>query len=816
MEAFCAHCQLPMPDALVQKEDEALFCCAGCALASSLIHSLKSVHTDFSPEPPLPLEEDPYAMMAEPAFIELYSRSTSQGYREIDFLLEGVHCSACVWLLEKLPTLLDGVLHSRLQFRRSLLRLVWDPCRQSLQEIAFFLHRLGYRPQVYKEQECAKLLRREERQMLIRIGVAGAIAGNVMVIAFALYGGMFAHMASTHRQFFRWSSFLLTIPSVCWAARPFFRHAWAACRTQTLHMDLPIVVGILVGFVSGAWNTWTQQGDIYFDSLTILIFLLLVGRWLQHRQQRKAHEAIERLYHLTSVSARRVEDGSIQEVPISSLQEGDTIEVRAGELIVVDGDVVRGSSRVDLSVLTGEPYPLQINPGDTVHAGTLNLSRILQVRVTKSGQETRMGQILKQVQESSERRAPIVTLADKLSGAFVVVVFVSAIFTAVFWCCFAPEHAIARVTALLIVTCPCALGMATPLAIAAGLGRAARRDLLIKGGETLELLAQKGQIWFDKTGTLTEGKLALVEWEGDKALQPWISAMELHSTHPIAQAFCDAWPVQCGEEALAIRQVLGCGICGELQGGEIQIGAVGWIRRTCEPLPDWIEQRIEAWSARALTPVVVAVDRKATAVAGFGDPIRRDACDTLRYLRELGWKVGILSGDHPRVVEAVGQQLGFAQAQCLGHASPEEKRMIVEKTGEEGLVVMVGDGVNDSAALAVADVGISLHGGAEASLKNADIFLARPGLDGLCLLFDGARRTLRLIKGSLLLSLLYNCLSAYLAITGQISPLLAAILMPLSSLSVLGLSFRFPTFGEPPCPSFTSSSLSASSLPASL
>jgi Cu2+-exporting ATPase len=387
-----------------------------------------------------------------------------------------------------------------------------------------------------------------------------------------------------------------------------------------------------------------------------------------------------------------------------------------------------------------------------------------------------------------------VRLADRIAGRFVAAVLILAAVTLALWLRLDPARAVDHAVALLIVTCPCALGLATPLAVSAAIGQAARAGFLIKGGDVLESLARPGRMWLDKTGTLTAGRAALLEWVGEEWAKPLVAAAEAHSSHPLARAFVTAL----GEPARAPVEVVetpGGGLEARVGGRRVLVGSPDFVAARGGAAPGPLRAAVAAFTRDGLTPVLIAVDGAPVAAAGFGDPLREDARAALERVRALGWQVGILSGDHPAIVAATGRRLGLDPAQCRGGVPPEEKLARVAAAAAEAPVVMVGDGVNDAAALAAATVGIAVHGGAEAALAAADVFVTRPGVariaDALC----GARRALRVVRRNLAISLLYNVAGVALAMGGLLSPLVAAVLMPLSSLTVITSSYRARTFG---------------------
>lgn len=798
----CAHCALPVPTGFVEPDAAVQFCCSGCRTAYDILHThgldqyygLADRRTS-----PVRASGRTYEEFDHEAFQSLYVTRTAEGLARVELFLEGVHCASCVWLVERVPLLLPGVARAELNVGRSLAAIEWDAAAVKLSDVARALESLGYPPHPYLGVRRDQVRRTEDRRAIIRMGVAGAIAINVMLASLAMYSGWLSNgIEASYERFFRYVSLGLTIPAIVGPGRVFFGGAWAALRARALHLDLPIAIALGAGFVRGTVNTVTDTGPIYFDGVTVLIFLLLVGRYLQQRGTRAATDASELLYSLTPQGARVVgDDGVVRELPAAALLPGMTMEVRAGDTIAADGIVVDGRSAVNLSLLTGESRPVGVESGAGVYAGTLNVSAPLRVRVERAGEESRVAKLLRQVEESTRRRAPVVIFANRLAGWFVAVVLVLALVTYAVHYAADPNAALDSAIALLVVTCPCALAMATPLAVTVATGRAARRGLFIKGGDSIEALAQPGTILLDKTGTVTESRVSLVHWEGPDWVQPLVLALEQESTHPLADGFRRAFTRPEGDASgapLVVERsahVAGGGIVGRVAGHDVVIGS-----------PAFVSQQAATGGAHqapddALTPVWVAVDGTLVARAYLGDPIRPDAAASIAALRALGWQVRLLSGDAEPVVQSVGRALGLPAAACRGEATPEEKLRVVESLRRSGRVVMVGDGVNDAAAIAAATVGVGVHGGAEASLATADVFLTTPGLAPLVELVTGARRTMGVIRRNIAFSLLYNVVGASLAIAGVINPLIAAVMMPLSSLTVVLGSWYGTTYERP-------------------
>ncbi len=802
LDVACSHCSLPVPAGLLVEAKSEQFCCHGCETVYFAIreqgldryYNIRSEDNDAGRKPHT--TDRSYKEFDDAAFQSRYCRAMPDGTIRTELFLEGVHCAACVWLVERATTDFGSGTRARLDIGRSAAEIIFDPRTTTLSDVARRLDSLGYASHPYRGADARDLRVKEERALMGRIGVAWAVAGNVMVMAITLYSGFFTDMDADTEQLFRWVSFALTIPSFFWSARVFFVGAWRALKARMLHMDLPIAVGLSAGFIGGTVNVLRGTGEIYFDSVASLIFLLLVGRWLQLRQRRMAGDAAELLYSLAPSSARLVQNDQVQEVPVERLAAGDVVEVRAGDTIPTDGVVVFGRSALDASVLTGESRAVDVAEGDRVHAGTLNISALLRIRTEATGEDTRVGRLMQAVAEASRRRAPIVALTDHVIGYFVAVVLVLAAITAALWLWLDQKLALDHAVALLIVTCPCALGLATPLAVTAAVGKAAQRGILVKGGDAMERLAKPGLVLFDKTGTLTEGKIALMQWLGDASVQPLVAVLEQQSAHPLARAVVGHFGEQPPLAVSAIQQTVGGGLEALVGGHALIVGSPAFVALRVAHVSSEAQAWIGQLTQQAWTPVLVAQDGVVVAAMGFGDPIRPEAAACLRALEAQGMKVGILSGDHPDVVAAVARQLGIPPDRAQGGATPEQKLAKVQAELLNGPVLMVGDGVNDAAALAAATVGISVHGGAEASLAAADVFLTEAGLDPIVTLITGARRTVRTIRRNIAFSLIYNLIGAGLAMAGLLSPLVAAILMPFSSLTVVSSSFKSRTFDE--------------------
>jgi len=811
---ICSHCGLEVPRSLVREGEEHQFCCNGCRQVYALIHEwgyddyYKLVQAQDQDLQPARVAGRAFEDFEDEAFRSQFVEARPGGRECVELYLEGVHCAACVWLVEKLPEALPGLESVRLNLASSVARVEWDPEQVSLAPVGRALDALGYTPHPHALGEASQVRRAEDRALLIKLGVAAACAMNIMFIQGALYAGEYSGMAAQYETFFRWLSLGLALPVILFSARPFFRSAWGGLRRRVPHMDLPIAIALAAAFAYSAVSTVLGTGEVYFDSLAALVALLLGARQVQRGAQRKALEQADSLRHVAFVEfARRLEgegdEAPSLEVPLTALRAADRVEVRSGELVPVDGQVLSGRSQVDNGVLTGESAPVDVDRGARVYAGSTNLGARLVVQVEAVGDQTRVGGLLAVVQDAMSQRPPVVQLANRMSRIFVIAVLSLAAVTGAIWIGESVPAALQHMVALLVVSCPCALGLAKPVALSVGLTRAARAGIFVKNPDALERLQHVDTVLLDKTGTLTRGQVAVSRWRGDDDALDLACRLEAQSSHPVARAFCAAYEpaLHVSRPVTDVREIAGQGMEGQVDGAAVAVGNRRLVDAAGAALSAELETHAGALVAEGLSPLYVAVGGTVAGVAGAGDPLREDAIATVETLVRRGARPRILSGDHPAVVARVAAELGIPECDARGGMTPEDKRDyvagLVETRASESAIVMVGDGVNDAAAMALADVGVAVHGGAGASVLAADAVLTREGLAPLLDLITGARRVLRVVWRNLGFSLVYNLIGATLAIVGLVGPLLAAVLMPISSLTVILSSALSRTFPVP-------------------
>lgn len=800
---MCAHCGLPVPASRVVAGADRLFCCAGCEAVWQIIHEcslddfyrLKNEYGEDRKQP-AKVSGKSFDYLDDPDYLKRFSEPRTGGGVRVRFYLDGVHCIACSWLVEKVLMEKEGARYARLDLGRSILEVVIHPAEVRLSKIAQSLDRLGYTPHALWEGSGAAAQRKETRRLLARLGIAAASSMNIMLLSVSQYAGDFTGIEEGYSALFRWVSLGLALPAVFYSAWPYYRGAWSGIRRGMLHMDLPISLGILASFTVSFAATLLNRGDVYYDSVTGLIALLLGGRLLLQRASRFAADASESLLSLSPRTARRLENGDAREILLAEVRVGDLFRVLPGETVPVDGELQSEHGWIKEAHLSGEPGSVHRQRGDILFAGSIVESSPLELKATAVGETTRLSRLAEIMRNASARRAPIESFLDRVAGWFVAAVLTLAAITAVSWFFIDPSRALWNTAALLVVVCPCALGLATPVALAVAMGRAARRGIFIKGQDGVERLASVSHVILDKTGTLTAGNLSIAESHYTSDLESTdrndvlrsAAALEKFSGHVIATAFHG---IATNDIVIEDCRVLpGSGVEGKAGGERFCVGSESYIAERVAGLPDELTRAARAAADRGLTLVWIAKRQRAVAVLALGDPLRSDALRAVVDLTAMGLSLELLSGDHSQAVRQIANELKIENYR--GRVSPEQKLQRVEELTAKGIrAAMVGDGVNDAAALSRAHVGISAAGAAEVARDAADVFLSvsrEPA--AISDAFRLSRRAMRVVRLNLFIAVVYNVIGAALAVTGNVSPLVAAILMPISSLTVLLIASR--------------------------
>jgi Cu2+-exporting ATPase len=716
----------------------------------------------------------------EPAATDVtpYVRTDGQGRHRLALMVEGIHCGGCISKIEGALRAMAGVVSARVNMSTRRLEVAWDGDAGTAGRFVERLGELGYTAVPFDPERVSGADAREERELLRCMAVAGFAAANVMLLSISVWAGHAQGMADVTRDLLHWFSALVALPAIAYAGRPFFKSAFAALSARRSNMDVPISLAVLLAGGMSLAETITSGPHAYFDSAVTLLFFLLIGRYLDRRARGKARSAAERLLALRGGSVTVLDaDGARRVLPAEHVRPGMRVLVAAGERIAVDGHVAEGASDLDTSLITGETTPRAAGEGTRVFSGTMNLSAPLTLRVAAVGEDTLLAEIVRLMEAAEQRRARYVALADRVSRLYAPLVHLLALGAFIGWVTLgglAWQPALLIAVAVLIVTCPCALGLAVPAVQVIASGRLMKRGILLKSGTALERLSNVDTVVFDKTGTLTEGRPTLRDDGVDPADLRAAARLAGASKHPLARAVAKAAPdVPVAE---GVREEPGCGLALATADGEIRLGKRAWCGDDGAPEADGPE----LWLARpGRDPVRFAVD----------DPLRADAVEVVRGLQAQGREVMLMSGDQPATVRRVADALGLAD--WTAQATPQDKaERLARLTGAGKRVLMVGDGLNDAPALAAATVSVSPSSAVDISQTAADAVFQGDRLAPVLDLLDTARRSGRLVTQNFGLAIGYNALAVPLAVAGLVTPLVAAVCMSGSSLLVTGNALR--------------------------
>jgi Cu+-exporting ATPase len=723
------------------------------------------------------------------------SAAPSAGTAErVDLPVSGMSCAACARSIENQLAATPGVNSAHVNFATSTATVEFDPAHAAVRNLVDAIEELGYgvlQPETAGED--VEEQAREREYAALKRGLWLAAAFAVPVVALGMAPGLM-HLAPLNRMT-SWIQLAFTAPVVFYAGAPFYKGAWAALRHRSANMNTLIALGTGAAFLYSLAVTVRGGHDVYYEAAATIVTLILLGRVLEARARGKASEAIRHLRELQPKTAHVLRDGAEREIPIEQVRVGDIVVVRPGEKIPVDGAVREGDSAVDESTLTGESMPVDKKLGDLVYGGTINRSGSLRFEARKVGRATALQQMIELVRQAQGSRAPVARLADVVSGYFTVGVLAVATVTFLVWLAFAPlSSAVVNFVAVLIIACPCALGLATPTAIMVGTGRGAERGILIKGGEALEAACRIDTVILDKTGTITYGQPLVTDviplnGYAEAELLRLAASAERYSEHPMGRAIVEhalalAMPLY---ESANFRALTGHGVEARVNGHDVTVGSL----RGPRDLPE-----MERLAGEGKTAVAVSVDGQPAGAIGIADTVKLEAAAAIDRLNKMGIQVWMITGDNRRTAEAVARQVGIERV--LAGVLPDAKVAEVRKLQAAGKkVAMVGDGINDAPALAQADVGIAIGTGTDIAKEAASITLMRGDLNGVADALELARRTMRVIRQNLFWAFAYNTIGIPIAagvlypFTGWLlSPVLASAAMALSSVTVVTNSLR--------------------------
>ncbi|CAM2939875.1 heavy metal translocating P-type ATPase [Pseudoalteromonas distincta] len=787
MSNSCFHCLESVPNgfsASVIIDDKAQpMCCIGCqAVAQNIVDQGM---TDYYKYRTVRAGKVEQLVPEQLAFIKSYDNediqdefiATNDNISEVLLSVEGITCAACAWLIEKQLLNLNTVKRVDVNTSTNRAMIQWDKTSTPLSEVITSLAKIGYKAYPFQADTEAQQKQQTAKAYIRRLGVAGLMTMQVMMFAFAMYFGMFSGMDSNFEQYFRWISLVLASPVVLYSALPFLTNAINGLKAKQLNMDLPVSLAIFGAFGASCYATFMEVGEVYFESVCMFTFLLLLGKYLEFRARLKASEFTANLQKLLPLTARTInESGDELIIAAKKLKLNDVVLIKAGETIPADGELVKGKTTVDESMMTGEHQPVTKFIGHNVYAGCVNHDGVIEIKINKIGQNTLLNQIIRLQHNALTKRPKLVEITDKVAQWFIACLLIFASLTAIGWYQIDPEHAFWITISVLVATCPCALSLAIPTALTCAVATLTRKGVLIKQAHVLETLSQITLFAFDKTGTLTQGKFSLnevdiIDKQYTKTQILDIAArLERYSEHPIASAFDEITLAHHNLDNVEVHP--GLGISAQDATHHYAIGKSGWFD-----------------SKKSNAQASLYINKQVVARFYFVDKVKNDAKKLIESLQSQNLTCHMLTGDASDAGQKVAKQLKLESVQS--GCSPQDKQTAVEQwSSKKEVVAMVGDGVNDSPVFASAHLSIAMETGADISKNSADVVLLNSDLASIDHLLNVAKQTRRIIKQNLALSLLYNASILPLAALGLVAPWMAVIGMSASSIIVISNSLR--------------------------
>lgn len=792
----CFHCGEIIPPgftlSVVIDNKEQGMCCIGCqAVASAIVTNNLEDYYRFRSEKGNKIDAQVPDELLSNQFIDdenLQSEFTFDvdNCKETILSIDGMSCAACAWLIEKQLSQKSGIAQIQVNATTQRATVVWQNDNIKLSEILTAINQIGYQALPFKANLAEQRNKQQAKAFIRRLGVSGILTMQVMMIAFGLYFGAFSDLEEHNLAYLRGTSFVLTLPIVTFGAFPFYSGAISALRARRLSMDVPVSIAIILAFCASTWATFTRSGEVYFESLAMFTFLLLIGKYLEFRARAKAAEVSANLLKLMPLTATKLVtvDQQEQEQVISAKQLtlNDIVIVKPGETIPGDGIILSGASSVNESMLTGEHSPVQKAKGATVFAGTVNSDGNLTVEIVKTNSDSFLTNLIRLSESAQAHKPAIAKLSDRIAQYFVALILLTAIATSIYWSIHSPQEAFWITLSVLVATCPCALSLATPTALTCGTIRLNKDGIMIKNAHVLETMPKVNCFAFDKTGTLTNGKFAitdviLLNKQYDKeSVLAIAAALEAHSEHPLAKAFSQYR--NHGINVNNVEVVPGCGVKGVKDGHKISIGKVSWIQEFT---------KIDDCHYKA--QCLLTVDNILIATFYMQDTLRVNTKAVINNMRLAKIETVLISGDNKAGVRSFNQQISLDKT--FDTCSAKDKVQILADRQKSGkTVAMVGDGVNDSPVFAQAHVSIAMGSGTEIAKSGADVILLNNHLSSLLRLKQIAIKTSNIVKQNFAWAFAYNAIILPLAVCGFITPYMAVLGMSASSIIVVTNSLR--------------------------
>lgn len=791
---LCTHCDLPIPpsDLVIDEIDgkPLRFCCHGCRGAYRIINGAGLGSFYSRKDRQSGALKEAYVSRFEDDYLQRFVRLNGET-AEINLIVDGIRCASCIWLIEHILKQHQGIGSARVNFATHRVLIQFDEKLTTPAAICEQLAAVGYLPRPFSLDELQRSADNERLSLLYRFGTAAFFSMQLMGFSLALYAGYFQGIDPFTRSLLQIFAAVVTTPVVFYSGYPFLRGAWFSLRNRMPNMDLLIALGSLSAYFFSLYAL-TQGAEVYFDTAAMIITLILAGRLFESGARRKASAGVDKLLQLAPNRATRIlPSGDTITVDSSQLNCGDRIRIQAGERFPTDGCIVFGSTEVDEAAVTGEPLPVLRETGAKVTSGTLNLSGVIDIEVTAAASDSFVARVAAMVEQAQARKAPVQGIADKVATLFIPFVILIAIGTFVFWQ--GHPNALMHAITVLVVACPCALGLATPTAVMVATGRAAESGILFRGGDILESCASLSQIAFDKTGTLTSGMPRVISVTpigcNEEQLLQLATLAEAGSSHPLALGILEEARRRGlnPTETVGSKTIPGRGIELETSNGLLLAGSRKFLEERNISLPLLTESEG--------SEVHIALNSIYRGVITLNDQLRKNATEVIDKLHSDGYSTLLLTGDNRKTAQKISRQLHIGNWRA--ELTPNGKAdLISELVADRKKVMMVGDGINDAPALTSATVGCALGGSTDIAVESADLILARPELGKLHYALKLARRSLTVIRQNLLWAFTYNLVAIPLAASGQLLPAYGAAAMAISSVCVVTNSLRLKNTRE--------------------
>jgi Cu+-exporting ATPase len=772
------------------KDDAHYFCCKGCQGVYHLLNAEgfgtfydKLGNTTLQPAT---LHSTDLEKFDLEGFKNKYIKIDNDGLHEIHLIIEGIHCSACVWLNEKVLHKLDGILEATINYTNNKAKIVWDPSTLKLSQIIDTIRSIGYNAYPYDPalQEQRATATRKSYYTRILVAVFGAM--NIMWLAVAHYAGYFSGMQQSFKDILNVAEFVLATPVLFYSGWIFFRGAYYGYKNKIVNMDTLVASGALSAYIYSIYAMVTHHGEVYFDSVVMIITFVLVGKYLEVLSKKSTVDTLDSIMGSTPTEVTTVKEGIKSLVSVENIIIGDNIELKPGEKVVIDGVVTSGEGLFDESSLTGENEPIYKKQGDEILSGSLCLDSVILYEAKKDASSSLLTSIVSLLEESLSKKPRLEQLANTISGYFSTTILVIALLTFLGWYFIEGsfEQALIVGISVIVIACPCALGLATPMATLVGISIAAKRNILFKEASFLETMAKAKVLALDKTGTITEGKPSVIKSDLLKGFDPaLLLALVNTSNHPISRGIKkyleEKYNVLSTLHLKNIKSIDAKGLEASYEGKKLVGGNASLLHASDIEIDNHSENALFAF----------AIDGILVAQFELTDTIRKGAASAIKSIQDLGIEVVMLTGDHEQSAKKVAKQVGINNV--YAKLLPQDKAAFIDAYHKKGhAVVMVGDGINDAIALASSDIAIAMGSGADVAINVSDVVLLDEKPESIYEAYKLSHRTFRAVKENLAFSLVYNVVAVPLAVLGFVNPLIAALSMSLSSLIVVGNSIR--------------------------